>query len=91
MSDEDRVEITNYGEIILRVGEIAEERNLTATGLSDITGLSRPTCYDLIKGHNKRIQLDTLARLCYALKLPVNMILQYRSEDGENEKFAPIG
>lgn len=91
MPDEEKVEITNYGEIVVRVGEIAKDRNIKATELSEMTGLSRMACYDLIKGRTSRIELDTLARLCFALNLPVNMILHYRSSDGENEDFAPIG
>jgi len=66
------------GEIIIMIGEIIRERGITPSELSTLTGLSRPSCYKLIDGDIKRIELNTLARLCHTLHVPVQQLLFYQ-------------
>jgi len=80
----------DYGEIEIMVGDIAEQRGLSASELSELTGLSRPTCYKLMKGKIRRIELGTIARLIYVFKLPLTKILWYR-EPGKDNVPGDIG
>ena len=80
----------DYGEIRVMVGDLVKQRGLSASELSDLTGLSRPTCYKLIKGQIRRIELSTLARLVYLFEVPVGSILWYQ-EPGKDSGPGDIG
>lgn len=66
------------GEILVMIGDVLKERGITPSRLSNVTGLSRPTCYKLMDGDIKRIELKTLALICNALSVPVSRLLYYK-------------
>ena len=78
------------GSILIRVEEAMRLRGLTVSQLSSISGLSRPTIYKLRAGDISRIEFDTLARLCHALRLPIGKLLYYRPV-GEESTPGEIG
>lgn len=80
----------DFGEIKVMVGDLVEQRGLSASELSNLTGLSRPTCYKLMKGQIRRIELDTLARLVYIFGVPVSSVLWYQ-EPGKDKSPGDIG
>jgi DNA-binding Xre family transcriptional regulator len=55
--------------IELRVRELAEQRGITNPfSLSKESGVAYSNCYKLWNGQHKMISLDTIDRLCDALK-----------------------
>jgi len=80
----------DFGKIRVMVGDLAKQHKLNASQLSEKTGLSRPTCYNLMKGEIGRIELDTLARLVHLFKVPVGSILWYQ-EPGKDVLPGDIG
>jgi len=66
------------GQIIVMIGELIRERGLTPSELSNLTGLSRPSCYRLIEGDIQRVEFRTLALLCHILHVPVSHLLYYQ-------------
>jgi len=66
------------GEVVVMIGEIVKSHGLTPSELSQLTGLSRPSCYKLIEGDIKRIELNTLAKLCHVLHVPIQHLLFYQ-------------
>jgi len=71
----------DFGTITLRVGDLARRNNWSASDLARKTGLSRQTCYKLIKGKIKRIEFNTLARLVCVFGSQVGNILWYIAPD----------
>lgn len=58
---------------------VLNDMGLTPYRLAKLTGLSVPTCYDLVKPHVPgRIDAHTLALLCDALKVQPGDLLEYR-------------
>jgi len=58
---------------------VLKAQGITPYRLAKLTGLSVPTCYGLVKGHDvARIDADTLARLCKALDCQPGDLLEYR-------------
>ncbi len=61
-----------------RLAEVLKRKKLTAYQLAQMTGLSIPTCYELVKDKPAaRISGDTLERLCEALDCTPGELLEY--------------
>ncbi len=56
-------------------------RRLTMLGLRRMTGLSYTTISDLYHARTRRIDVETLDRLCRALGVGVGDILEYRDTE----------
>lgn len=80
----------NFGTIKVMVAELAKQRGLSVSELADLTQLSRPTCYKLMRGQIGRIELGTLARLVCVFQVPVGSILWYQ-EPGKDLSPGDIG
>ena len=77
-----------HGNIHLRIEEAMILREMTVSELSHLSGLSRPTIYKLKRDNVSRIELETLARLCHALEMPVQNLLYY---EPKGQKIMPSG
>ncbi|WP_240375419.1 helix-turn-helix domain-containing protein [Bacillus piscicola] len=71
--------------IVCRLGEIMEERNLSNRNVVEITGVSRNTVKGLQTDASRRVDYDTLDRLCEGLKLTPGDILKYIPNNKEDE------
>lgn len=62
-----------------RLAEVLAGRGMTAYALAQATGLTVPTCYELVKPDYRpgRITADTLAKLCAALECQPGDLLAY--------------
>jgi putative transcriptional regulator len=74
---EDLMNNSNFGTIKIRVAEIMKERDLTAADLMRVAGIAYNTALALQRGTPARLDLNTLARLCYALKVEPGDLLEY--------------
>lgn len=64
----------------LRIPDILDERNLTATDLARITGLTYNTCSAIARGFYDRIGLETIAKLCAGLELAPGDLFEFTQE-----------
>jgi DNA-binding Xre family transcriptional regulator len=68
------------------VGDIIKQARtdarLSQRGLARMTGIKQPHLSDLEQGHVKkeRIQWDTIERLCRALNLTPNDLMEFKAE-----------
>lgn len=70
-----------------RIAELLEERGLTAYQLAQLTGLSIPTCYELVKDKPVgRIMGDTLEKLCVVLECTPGDLLSYEEEPEKKKR-----
>lgn len=68
------------GEVVWKLGELLEEREISAVKLAWMTKLNPKTVQDIVKGRYQRIGLDTLAKLCDALGVTLSDLLEYRPD-----------
>lgn len=73
------LEFRDYGEVILKLSDIMDKRGITRNKLSRITGIK----YSVIDRYYRavaveRVDLDLLAKMCYALRCDINDILEYK-------------
>lgn len=62
-----------------RLAEVLAGREMTPYGLAQATGLTVPTCYELVKPDYRpgRIDTGTLAKVCAALKCQPGDLLTF--------------
>lgn len=61
----------------LRVSDILEERDMTVAELSRRAKVVYRTALDLQKGNTKRIDLDTIEKVCIALDITPTELFEY--------------
>ncbi len=74
--------------VVFRVKEIAEAQGLNMQKLSAKSGISYSTVVDLWYDRTRRIDKDTLARLCEALGVSTGELLVWEQEQPAN-KYSP--
>ena len=72
----------------LRVKEVAEARGMNMQNLATKSGISYSTIVDLWHDRTRRIDKDTLSRLCLALEVKPGDLLSFDEEESE-ERFSP--
>ena len=82
-----------HGRAVFRLRDLMNERGFSVSDLARISGVSRPTIMNLRDNYNKGVQLDTLARLCCALKVSIGTLLVFqvdkpRGADEQNTRTA---
>lgn len=63
--------------IVNRISRVMGEQRVTMAELARRTGLAYSTVHDLYHGRARRIELDTLDRLCRALNAEPNDLFQF--------------
>ena len=72
--------IREYGHIRMKLGEYMNERGINRNTLSRLTGVRFEVIDKWSKGKVERMDLDTLARICYVLDCKITDILEYKGE-----------
>lgn len=73
----------NYGRVELRLGEIMDERGISRNQLAKMIDARFEVVSKWYKGEVEKMDLDILARICYALDCTTNDLLTYVSEEEE--------
>ena len=77
-----RQELCEYGSIRVRLREVLEDRGVTRNRLRALTGIKYDVITRYYKGENiSKVDLDLLARICYALNCTVADLLVYEPAD----------
>ena len=67
-----------HGEIVIKINELLIEKNMSKNQLEEKSNLQRTQLNSYANNKVKRIDLDVLARLCDALDVNVENILEYK-------------
>lgn len=67
-----------HGEIVIKINELLIEKNMSKNQLEEKSNLQRTQLNSYANNKVKRIDLDVLARLCDALDVNVEDILEYK-------------
>ena len=67
----------NYGYIKIKLDQIMIEQNISINKLAFRAEMQRTQLKAYIKGEIQRLDMDILARLCYALECSLDKIIEY--------------
>lgn len=70
--------------------EALDNRGMTMTKLSELTGIGRPTLSKLANGQSQGIQFDTLEKIALTLNVPLTELLKFVS-DANSEPIGLLG
>jgi putative transcriptional regulator len=66
-------------QLVFNLDQILKDRGLSIEKASEITGLSRPTLYDMRANRLTGVTLETLSKLCNALNVEPNDLLLFNN------------
>lgn len=67
----------DYGKIVLTIDDMLKKRNMKAYRLSVLTGINWGIIEKYAKGNLYRVDLDLLAKMCYALDCSLDDLIHY--------------
>ena len=68
---------TNYGELVLCINKILEEKNISMYKLSVLTGIKYDVIYNYCNNFIRRYDKDVLAKICYVLDCKYSDLISY--------------
>lgn len=72
------INLRNYGNIKITLKEVMKEKDITKNRLSVLTGVKFDTIQKYYLGNVYRIDVDVLAKFCYALGCDVSDLVKYK-------------
>lgn len=72
------INIKNYGKIKIKLKEVMNNKGINKNRLSVLTGVKFDTIQKYYNGDVYRIDVDVLAKFCYALDCKVQDIVEYK-------------
>ena len=73
------VTVKDYGNIVIRLKDVLEKRNIKRNTLATAIGTRFEVIDNWCDGKLEKIDADIQARICYALQCDVNEILGYEN------------
>ncbi len=70
----------NYGKINIKLKTVMNSKGMNKNRLSVLTGVKFDTIQKYYNGDVYRIDVDVLAKFCYALNCDVNDIVEYNKK-----------
>ncbi|MDY3946376.1 MAG: helix-turn-helix transcriptional regulator [Ezakiella sp.] len=67
----------NFGKIIFKIDQVLEEKNISKNKLEKEANLQRTQLNSYCNNRVKRIDLETIAKICYVLECDINDIVEY--------------
>ena len=67
----------NFGKIIFKINRVLEEKNISKNKLEKEANLQRTQLNSYCNNKVKRIDLETIAKICYVLECKVEDIMDY--------------
>lgn len=67
----------NFGKIVFKIDQVLEEKNISKNKLEKEANLQRTQLNSYCNNKVKRIDLETIAKICYVLECDINDIVEY--------------
>ncbi|KXB67654.1 DNA-binding helix-turn-helix protein [Parvimonas sp. KA00067] len=67
----------NFGKIIFKIDQVLEEKNISKNKLEKESNLQRTQLNSYCNNKVKRIDLETIAKICYVLECKAEDIEEY--------------
>lgn len=68
----------DYGKIVVKLRKVMEDKGINKNRLSVLTGIKFDTIQKYYNGDVYRIDVDVLAKFCYALNCSVEELVKYK-------------
>ncbi|WP_317854462.1 helix-turn-helix transcriptional regulator [Chakrabartyella piscis] len=78
MKNNSVITLKDYGEIEFKLKEFMDERNITRGALSRLANIRHEVATKWYFGNIEKMDLDVLARICFALDCDINDIISYK-------------
>lgn len=75
----------DYGYIKINLDKIMKEQNISINKLAFRAEMQRTQLKSYIRGEIQRLDMDVLARLCYALECSLNDLIEYIPSNSKRE------
>ncbi len=72
-------EVENFGNVEITLKEVLDKNNITRNALAEATGIRYSIIDSYYKNKISRLDLYTIAKICYVLECEVSDILKYRN------------
>lgn len=72
-------EVENFGNVEITLKEVLDKNNITRNALAEMTGIRYSIIDSYYKNKISRLDLYTIAKICYVLECEVSDILKYRN------------
>lgn len=69
-----------YGKVVFKINKVLEEKNISKNTLEKEAYLQRTQLNSYCNNKVKRIDLETIAKICYVLDCKIEDIMEYRYE-----------
>ena len=69
--------MSEFGKITFKIDKVLEEKNISKNRLEKAAGLQRTQLNSYCNNKVKRIDLETIAKICYVLDCKVEDIVEY--------------
>lgn len=70
----------DYGKVIFRIDQVLEEKNISKNKLEKEANLQRTQLNSYCNNKVKRIDLVTIAKICYVLNCKIEDIMMYKRQ-----------
>ena len=70
--------MSDFGEIIFKIDKVLKEKNISKNKLEKEANLQRTQLNSYCNNKVKRIDLETIAKICYVLDCKVEDIMEYQ-------------
>jgi len=71
------VQTVNYGKFVFKLDEVLAERKISISSFSRVTGIDYRALKRMTDKSVTRVDLDSLARICFSLKCDLKDIIEY--------------
>ena len=68
----------DFGQVVFKIDEVLEEKNISKNKLEKEANLQRTQLNSYCNNKVKRVDLATLAKICYVLDCELKDIMEYR-------------
>ncbi len=71
-------DLKDYGRVEFNIKDIMNKKNITRNKLATLTGATYNVIDRYYKSDISRLDMDVLARICYALECEISDIIKYK-------------
>lgn len=70
-----------FGSVIIKIDQVLKERKISKNKLQKEANLQRTQLNSYCNNKVKRLDLDTIAKICFALDCKIEDVLEYKKAD----------
>lgn len=73
--------MSDFGKVFFKIDQVLDKKNISKNKLEKEANLQRTQLNSYCNNKVKRLDLDTIARICFVLECEIGDILEYKKVD----------